>query len=213
MHPPTWFYTVQHLRSERHRPIPLTALTSYTQCSITFFTSTRSIMLFTSTPSKHLATLVNSSAQVKLSHIQPPFSTEMNHASSIIIFSWNSKNTNYAALTRSPTYHSDLYPLPTLSTTLSRSFQNLSFSSQSPSVGPQPTTTHTLTHMILELTHPKSITALRYTSFIQSPEHHLLHTTTLSISENIYPLLSPRNPIYHPYIPSTQPFFQFRRVI
>ena len=82
------------------------------------------------------------------------------------------------------------------------SFQNLYLSSPIPSLGSYLNTTQTLTlqnlnfiHRILELTHPKSITALCHTSFNNtttlslalfiSPTpaiHHLLHTMILSIS-------------------------------
>ena len=88
----------------------------------------------------------------------------------------------------SPSTH-NLYPLPILFTTLSKSFQNLTRFSFSPSVGPYTTTARNvtlgnlnLTHRILELTYPKSITALchylslkkkSHLSYLcQSLEHH-----------------------------------------
>ena len=73
----------------------------------------------------------------------------------------------------SNTHH--LYPIPTLSTTLSNSYHNLSLSSPSPSVRPYTFTTHTLipenvnlTHRALEFTHLKSV-PLWHTSFIRWP--------------------------------------------
>ena len=77
----------------------------------------------------------------------------------------------------------NLYQFPTLSTVLSKSFQNLSLFSPIPSLGLYPTTTQTLTlqnlsliHRILEVTHPKSITSL-YHTFPSS--FHLLNTGNL----------------------------------
>ena len=77
----------------------------------------------------------------------------------------------------------NLYPFTTLSKILSMLFQNLSLSSPSPSLGPYLATTQTLTlenlnliQRILELTYPKSITPLYYTSFNRMATPSLGHS-------------------------------------
>ena len=129
--------------------------------SISLFTSTRSIMLFNYILSCPLATLVY---LCKLLW----FKCYPQNATTLLPLSFSPgtlKATVISALILSPihlfrsTRMHNLYQFPTLSRALSISFQNLSLSSSS-SLGPYPTITQTLIQRIIELTHPKSTTAL-----------------------------------------------------
>ena len=119
LHSTTWW-------SEMPCPIPLTALTSCTKCTISFFTKTKSIIFFTSTSSWPLATLVYLGKLLYLKYVpytQPPFNTELHHASPMFVISWNSKAPVILVLTLSPIppFWSpsmyNLYSFPTLSRT------------------------------------------------------------------------------------------------
>ena len=126
-----------------------------TYCSTSLFTSTSSIMLFIPITSYPLATLVYlCKLKMGVTHTHSYFCAKL-HSSTIIILSWNSNSTSYAGFRppihsfRSPRIYNP-YPLPTLSRFLPMSFKNLSLSS-SPSLGPYPTTTQTLTFENLNL--------------------------------------------------------------
>ena len=97
-------------------------------------------------------------------------------------------------LFRSPRMHS-LYPFPTLSRSLSMSFQNLSLSSPSPSLRPYNYTIFSpwkleLIQRILKLTHSKSTTALCHTLF------NRIATPSLALSISWTPEILPFTPHY-----------------
>ena len=142
-------------------------------------TNARSIMLFISPPSQQLATLVYLCKPLFLKYVLPihiSLSAQNSTTSLPLLFSPGTpKAPVLPSLTSSPIHPftfpkiHNLYPF-LLYPTLSISFQNTFLSSPSPSERLYPTTTQTLTlenlnliQRILELTHPKSITALCYT--------------------------------------------------
>ena len=87
--------------------------------------------------------------------------------------------------------------------------------------GATDTITHTLTfenlnltHRILELTHPKPITALSNSPCNETPNTFQLVPVSasklkLSLFKNIHHFFSYSNPIYSPYIPCTQSIYTF----
>src|SRR5678815_5212423 len=84
--------------SDNPIPKPLTDLTSNTYFNISFFTNTKSIILFTSIPSLPTPTLVYlwillCLKKVLLTHI--PLFTEINRLPTILIFSRHPKTTCY----------------------------------------------------------------------------------------------------------------------
>ena len=140
----TWLYTVQPC------PIPLTAPISCTYRSISLCI----IMLFISAPSWPLATLVYLCKLLCLKYMLPTHSLlSVQNFTTLLPLSFSpgtSKTPVMPALVLSPIYPfisprmNNLYPFPTLSRILSMSFQKLSLSSPSPSLGPNPTTTQTI---------------------------------------------------------------------
>ena len=141
-------------------------------------------MLFTSTLSWPLAFLVYLCKLLCLKYVLPTNGSLSAQKSTIffILFSPGYIKSTSNILTHPLLHpiHSDLlphtinlYPLPTLSKTLSRSFQSVSLSSPSPSEGLYPTTTThiltlenlNLTHRIPEQAYPKSIAVLCHTMF------------------------------------------------
>ena len=118
---------------------------------------------FNSTLSWSLATLVYLCKLLYSKYVLPkhsplsPQMTELHHSSIIILFCNSKEKKVISALPPFPIHlfrsHSNhnIYPFPTLSTILSKSFQNLSLSSPFPSLGPY--TTQTLILEILNLIH------------------------------------------------------------
>ena len=152
-------------------PISFTALTICTKHSISFFNSTRPIMVFTFLGLCHPCVLM----QILMFEVCYPHIASFQHRTTPLFSHFHSllelqKHQLYRLSPYLQSIHSglpapNLYPFPSLSIVLSESFQNVSLSSSIPSLRPYPITTQTLIHRILELTHPKSITALCHISF------------------------------------------------
>ena len=93
MSSPTLLYRVKH--GDLRGVVPFLSMPSHPEGNISFFTNTRSIMLFISTPSWPLTTTVYLCKLLYFMYILPTHSPLLHYSSSIITLSWNLKSTSY----------------------------------------------------------------------------------------------------------------------